>query len=186
MKNIAKQNCGCSNVKPYINRIHYDHEIQLKNQHIPRDREELPSNMQMIISEGYQPGLPPTLRSNKNIIVNPWSAVQKDKMGNSLLPSINISSSPVINSTVDTESDGSKTQHKEVNKPNTEPIYNEIKAEHLKVSNSEDSLSNTKIFNQENNYKESKGNKSEIIYWQITAKEVAKFKPCTEKFIDRD
>ena len=133
--------------------------------------------MQTTKIEGNQQGLQlhPTLRTNKNIIVNPWSAVQVD----SLLPSINLSSRPVINKTVGIRSD-------EVYKPVSEPIYNEIKSAQSKLSNLKEDLSDTKVFNQEDISKEDKENKSEIIYWQITAKEVAKFKPCTEKFIDRD
>ena len=30
------------------------------------------------------------------------------------------------------------------------------------------------------------GRKKEIEYWQITAKEVVKFRPCTETFIQRE
>ena len=174
MKNITKQSCGCSKMKPCNNSINYKQEMQLKNKHIPGREEELTSNMQRNISVGKQPGIHPTRRTNINIIINPWSAVQVD----SLLPSINLSSRPVINKTVGNESD-------EVYKPDSEPIYNEIKSAYSKLSNSKEDLSNREVFNQEDS-KEDKEKKSEIIYWQITAKEVAKFKPCTEKFIDRD
>ena len=135
--------------------------------------------MQRNISKGNQTGPHPSFRTNKNIIVNPWSAVQVDR----ILPPINISSRHVINKTVGNPRDVLETQFDEVYKPGSEPIYTEIKSAYSRLK---EDLTNTIVFNQEDISKEDKEKKSEIIYWQITAKEVAKFKPCTEKFIDRD
>ena len=181
MKNITKQSCGCSKMKPCKNSINYNQGMKLKNKHILERKEELTSNMHRNISEGNQPGVHPTRWTNINIIVNPWSAVQVD----SLLPSINLSSRPEINKTVGIESDVLKTQFEEVYKPDSEPIYNEIKSEYSKLFNSKENLLNTEVFNQEDVSEENKEKKRKIIYWQITAKEVVQFKPCTEKFIDR-
>ena len=58
-----------------------------------------------------------------------------------------------------------------------EPIYAEIKP--CKV---EKTL--IKVEQQENEAVQ--GRKKEIEYWQITAKEVVKFRPCTETFIQRE
>ena len=58
-----------------------------------------------------------------------------------------------------------------------EPIYAEIKP--CKV---EKTLN--KVEQQEN--EAVPGRKKEIEYWQITAKEVVKFRPCTETFIQRE
>ena len=63
----------------------------------------------------------------------------------------------------------------------SEPIYQEIASDSAKLSNLKDDNS-TKV--REDDIKTSHA-KNEIIYWKITAKEVAKFKPCNETFINR-
>ena len=109
MQNITKQSCGCSRMKPCKNGLNYVNGIESK--HILRNsKDELSSNMQRNISEGSQTGQHPIRRTNKNIIVSPWSAVQVDKQESSLLPSINLSSRPVINRTESNESDVFKTR----------------------------------------------------------------------------
>ena len=63
-----------------------------------------------------------------------------------------------------------------------EPIYDEIEPKLLKLSESEAKV----IKLQEDKISENgKRKKKEIEYWQITAKEVAQFRPCTETFIKR-
>lgn len=70
----------------------------------------------------------------------------------------------------------------EVERGPSEPIYAEIKGKEANQevkSNSEDS-------SKQGEHQEVPVNKKEIEYWQITAKEVVKFRPCTETFIVRE
>eukprot|EP00090_Calanus_glacialis_P046801 TRINITY_DN9368_c0_g1_i1.p1 TRINITY_DN9368_c0_g1~~TRINITY_DN9368_c0_g1_i1.p1 ORF type:complete len:103 (-),score=22.32 TRINITY_DN9368_c0_g1_i1:86-355(-) len=70
-----------------------------------------------------------------------------------------------------------------------EPIYDEIKHLHSGLNNEEYDLEvkNDKEneFCKEDESENIKRKTNKIIYWQITAKEVARFKPCTETFIER-
>lgn len=81
----------------------------------------------------------------------------------------------------------------------TEPIYAEIQPRvEAEMGNGEEVISNleentskvNKILECEEEEEEksvnSCGKKKEIEYWQITAKEVVKFRPCTETFIQRE
>lgn len=65
-------------------------------------------------------------------------------------------------------------------KPNTEeaeePIYQEIKPKPEEKTEVEEAAVQQQ---------QQPGRKKEIEYWQITAKEVVKFRPCTETFIKR-
>ena len=70
-----------------------------------------------------------------------------------------------------------------------EPIYAEIRAKEIKddqpVKSSSEAESKQNKSEQNEQHQELSG-KKEIEYWQITAKEVVKFRPCTETFIVRE
>ena len=72
-----------------------------------------------------------------------------------------------------------------------EPIYAEIRAKEIKddqhqpLKSSPESESKQNKSEQNEQHQELSG-KKEIEYWQITAKEVVKFRPCTETFIVRE
>lgn len=72
-----------------------------------------------------------------------------------------------------------------------EPIYAEIRAKEIKddqhrpVKSSSESESKQNKSELNEQHQELSG-KKEIEYWQITAKEVVKFRPCTETFIVRE
>ena len=72
----------------------------------------------------------------------------------------------------------------------TDPIYAEIKIKDVEPNSSESIKSNSETVSKQQNRKsehqETTSNKKEIEYWQITAKEVVKFRPCTETFIVRE
>ena len=69
-----------------------------------------------------------------------------------------MSKRPIINRTVGTESDVFTTHIDKVYKPDSEPIYNELNAE-KKLSNSEESLSNTEAFRKQDKSPQNKGQK---------------------------
>ena len=103
-------------------------------------------------------------RANKNVTVNPLPPPAGVPKRN-LEPSIKEpkSSYEINQRNIDQE---------------TEPIYAEITSK--KISEVE-----SKQCDLENQLENTKG-KKEIEYWQITAKEVVKFRPCTETFIVRE
>ena len=107
-------------------------------------------------------------RSHKNVIVNPLPGG---------LAGTGADLVAAINQSTQAESEGRDT---EVPREEAEePVYAEIKPRGEKVAEEEevevDELAET-----------NSGNKKEIEYWQITAKEVVKFRPCTETFIQRE
>ena len=72
-----------------------------------------------------------------------------------------------------------------------EPIYAEINFKpslgEIKPNQGEIKLEKIlKAGEQESENPAGGGKKKEIEYWQITAKEVVKFRPCTETFIQRE
>jgi len=108
------------------------------------------------------------IRSHKNIIVNPWTAVKLETAENK------------------SEAEDVEKKYSDdcVDMEQSEPIYEEINPSNI-VENRENSDDNINKFTQEDEMRSREGENNEIIYWQISAKEVAKFKPCTEVFIDR-
>ena len=117
-------------------------------------------------------------RANKNVTVNPLPPLTGEPRRN-LEPSIKESEAPdrsPYNSISNTDY--------EINQRNvvqeTEPIYAEITSK--KIDNSEVESKQSDLEKQPENTK----GKKEIEYWQITAKEVVKFRPCTETFIVRE
>ena len=75
-----------------------------------------------------------------------------------------------------------------------EPIYAEIKPSQGEIKPSQGEIKLEKILKAEQESENPSGGgggglggkKKEIEYWQITAKEVVKFRPCTETFIQRE
>ena len=63
-----------------------------------------------------------------------------------------------------------------------EPIYAEIKPKMEEPGKEEATDS---VTTEDEGKTSRKGKKKEVEYWQITAKEVVKFRPCTETFIHR-
>jgi len=140
------------------------------------------------------------MRSNKNIIVNPWTAGRVD----TLLPAINMSVAEAVRS----EKVSLENNHNDsVDVEHGEPVYEEIK--HMQLVENKMEATDEKVIyesmkqktsnlSKHNDITDEKINdefsevdrkqqqvKNEIVYWQITAKEVAKFHPCTETIIER-
>ena len=122
-----------------------------------------------------------SINVHKNVFVNPIQAINDKKVR---IPSqdfeltINQSHRPMLSST-----ESVKIGQGEIIFPDSdvtgvcEPIYAEIKSKVLETSE----LNKIETSSPQN----VEGKKNDIIYWQISCKEVAKFKPCTETFIDR-
>ena len=116
------------------------------------------------------------VKSNKDFILNPWTADKVD----TLLPAINIS--PPERVVIE-----NKKSDNCINEEGGQqiPIYEEIRHLH--------EVDHTVVNREDEMYKDvakdiiddQKHDEKEIIYWHITTKEVAKFQPCTEIFIDR-
>jgi hypothetical protein len=122
---------------------------------------------------------------NTTNTVNPWSADNVNQIA-----AIDNCDQLVTNKTFTIE-DYTETAdlYREENCDN-EPIYDEI--EHLHDNKNivecelEANKSKENKFHREDASANIKSKTNEVIYWQITAKEVATFKPCTETFIKRD
>ena len=80
-------------------------------------------------------------------------------------------------------------------KATEEPIYAEIKPSQGEIKPNQGEIKLEKILKAEQESENPSGGggggggggkKKEIEYWQITAKEVVKFRPCTETFIQRE
>ena len=127
-------------------------------------------------------------RPNKNVTVNPLPPPQCNQLRTgehkrSLEPSIKESNAS------DRSPDNSiSNMDYEINQRNidqdSEPIYAEITSKKTDKSEVE-SKQNQSSQGLEKHLQNTKG-KKEIEYWQITAKEVVKFRPCTETFIVRE
>ena len=69
-----------------------------------------------------------------------------------------------------------------------EPIYSEIATKATEAEDKKHKIENQSAENQLGDREESSHklpHKKEIDYWQISTKEVAQFRPCTETFINR-
>ena len=117
-------------------------------------------------------------RNNDNIIVNPWAAGKVE----TLLPVINMSSSL---DTLDRGSEKVVIENTKDEVKEEQPIYEEIQhhceRDHY-VINIEKKVNKDAT---EEVIQNRRDDDKEIIYWQITTKEVAKYQPCTEIFIER-
>ena len=149
-------------------------------------------------------------RANKNVTVNPLpppKLYHSNLFGfgsprRNLVPSINTSGveercldNSISSSDYDINHGGSLDQLGHQEQPEdagSDPIYAEIKARDEKKEETRDCLkSNSELESKQNKsgpgeHQEAGLGKKEIEYWQITAKEVVKFRPCTETFIVRE
>jgi len=145
-------------------------------------------------------------RSHKNVIVNPLPCGVSDPSPQNTVVTASTDTRPCIYQShghTDGQTDGQSYSGQQVlggeDWTDTEPIYAEIvsKVETGKESGEEVILNmeeNTSKINKilecededEERSVNSCGKKKEIEYWQITAKEVVKFRPCTETFIQRE
>ena len=139
------------------------------------------------------PSPPSMLAGGNNVIVNPLPPLPLQE---TMLPGGGDNNTTIIIKHNKDETDGNK-RNVVINQVNddtntsidVDPIYQEIGAATKqkivpendenppKEESSEDANANTVAKN---------GQKKEIEYWQITAKEVVKFRPCTETFIRRN
>ena len=176
------------------------HEQQIRQHNNPAVYKEKPvqSNMQSNLDFGQpikmfavQPGTYQNPRRNKNLIVNPLLSLQQVSVPEQdLVPSINQSHGRMVNSIYGVEDELGQIQSDKEDSSVSEPIYAEIKPRPLEVIEGKTDLDANKT-TLNNVVKEeicanSSAKKKEIEYWQITAKEVAKFKPCMETFIKRE
>ena len=119
--------------------------------------------------------------SNKDIIVNPWKA---DKVDASF-PAINMSPSEKVR--IEKVPMKKYDNNPVLNKNQTdisESIYEDVKVLHT-IRSDENNAVKDNIFTGKDETSFPREEKNEIIYWKITTKEVAKFKPCTEICIGR-
>lgn len=127
---------------------------------------------------------------HKNVIVNPLpsravSVSERDSLGRGelgskdLLPPVNQSPRLVAETSylAQDELDQMETGQDDFNLC-TEPIYTEILPR--------DNIEKVNKILEEEDVEKNVNKKKEVEYWQITAKEVVKFRPCTETFIQRE
>jgi len=124
----------------------------------------------------------------KNLIVNPLPAVQPylqvSVPEHNLLPAVNKSSGPTVNCIYGVEDELGKIESDEEDKTVAEPIYSEITTKVTEVNDKKSKIDNHDADREVPFYRSP--NKKEIDYWQISTREVAQFRPCTETFINRD
>ena len=133
-------------------------------------------------------------RPSKNVTVNPlppptitFNNQNQFKCSSKLMSTIKqseesqASRSCADNSISNPDYEINQTSLDEVERGPSEPIYAEIKG---KETNQEEK-SNSETSSAKPGEHQENG-KKEIEYWQITAKEVVKFRPCTETFIVRE
>ena len=127
-------------------------------------------------------------RPNKNVTVNPLPPPQCNHLRPGVpKPNGNLEPSIKESQPSDGAPDNSFSSiDYEINQRNiyqeTEPIYAEITSKKIEKSEVESKENQPGL---EKQIESTKG-KKEIEYWQITAKEVVKFRPCTETFIVRE
>ena len=161
-RNLLTRKCGCSNLQ--------NTNINFPSQHPQYCGQPL----QMCLVD---PGR--IYRPNKNVTVNPLPPPTG-------VPDLRHLEPPIKESQASDRSPYNSIPNidYEINQRNidqeTEPIYAEITSKKIDKSEVE-----SKQSDPEKQLKNTKG-KKEIEYWQITAKEVVKFRPCTETFIVRE
>ena len=168
-KNLLTRKCGCSNLQ--------NTNINFPSQHPQIYGQPLPM---CLVDSGR------IYRPNKNVTVNPLPECSQLRTG---VPIRNLEPSIKEPHASDTSPDHSISNiDYEINQRNidqdTEPIYAEITSKKTDKSEVE-SKQNQSSQGLEKHLQNTKG-KKEIEYWQITAKEVVKFRPCTETFILRE
>ena len=135
-------------------------------------------------------------RPNKNVTVNPLPApnlcnqLRSGERKRNLEPSIKESQASDRSADYSIFNTDNERNHRNLDEATVEaePIYAEIKVNETEKT---DEKSNYEVESKQNKsglkeqHQDTKG-KKEIEYWQITAKEVVKFRPCTETFIVRE
>lgn len=142
-----------------------------------------------------EPGQFQLRRSHKNVIVNPLPGTllhQPLTTGGRVGATVELGSRTDLVEPINQSAGGGGRELDELDEIESggsqeeteEPIYAEIKP-------SQGSIKLEKILKAEQESEKPPGGggggkKKEIEYWQITAKEVVKFRPCTETFIQRE
>ena len=163
-KNLLTRKCGCSNL-----------------QNISQHPQFCGQPLQMCLIDSGR-----IYRPNKNVTVNPLPPPKCNQLRTGV-PQRNLDTSINESHVSDRFPDKSISNiDYEINQRNidqdTEPIYAEIASKKIDKSEVESQKNQSGL---EKQHKNTKG-KKEIEYWQITAKEVVKFRPCTETFIVRE
>jgi len=198
--------CGCTHShdkqRHPETRTSGDRSVQPQPMSSPRSGPNLGQPVKMLV---VGPGQFQS-RSHKNVIVNPLPCGVSDPSPQNTVVTASTDTRLGINQShphTDGQTDGQSYSGQELlsgeDWTDTEPIYAEIlpKLETEKetgeevILNIEENASKiNKILECEDDEEErsvnSCGKKKEIEYWQITAKEVVKFRPCTETFIQRE
>merc|ERR1712242_340033 len=124
------------------------------------------------------PTLPATNAEHRHLVPSiKQSAPASERSSDNSIPSADYE----INHTSLDEETGNET---------AEPIYAEIRAKEMKEDQHQPIKSTSEPESKQNksgqNEHQETSGKKEIEYWQITAKEFVKFRPCTETFIVRE
>ena len=101
---------------------------------------------------------------------------------------VNKLSRPGVNCIYGVEDELGKIESDEEDGTVPEPIYSEIATKATEAEDKKHKIENQSAENQLGDREESSHklpHKKEIDYWQISTKEVAQFRPCTETFINR-
>ena len=186
--------CYCSKLEttPCARGKAFQHEKDIKRDYEKKDISEndirgnnLKTNVETI--RMFEP-----FNRSKNLIVNPLPAVQPYPQvsvpEHNLLPAVNKSSGPGVNCIYGVEDELGKIESDEEDRTVPEPIYSEIATKATEAEDKKHKIENQSAENQLGDREESSHklpHKKEIDYWQISTKEVAQFRPCTETFINR-
>lgn len=166
---------------PECGRIHgvssmHEKEINQYNYPTVRQSSQLPRVQGLGSGQTILQGRNPILRIPgvpSSVIVNPLPPTSLQDLV--IQPQPRHPSHPIYNPKDELEKIGSNPEP-------VEPIYQEIKPRTDKDEKRE--VEEEQVRNKLEEVS-SQGRKKEIEYWQITAKEVVKFRPCTETFINR-
>lgn len=182
-KNLLTRKCGCPNLQ-YANVNILDRQADsLQPVHLQSTGQPL---QMYVVDEGK------IYRQNRNLTVNPLPApdlcnqLKAGQPKRYSVPSRKESQSSDRSADYSISNTDNQINHRHLDEP--EPIYAEIKAKETEKS---DEKSNYEVESKPNKsglekqHQNTKG-KKEIEYWQITAKEAVKFRPCTETFIVRE
>merc|ERR1712130_272568 len=188
---LLNSKCGCSNLQTANNNIPYQQQL-ITHPGVQNFRGQLTmsspgTGLENIYSQKN------IYRPNKNVTVNPMPPLclpQSNQFGSrrNLVPSINPSlvDRSLDNSISSTDYDINQ-KNPTLREPPSDPIYAEIKVKESKeLENVQEQTQQSNSSKTSTNQHREPNGKKEIEYWQITAKEVVKFRPCTETFILRE
>jgi len=208
-RNLLNRKCGCSNLHEPLSTninipVYQHHQLMSSGPHPVIGGS---GGGHVVGHVGHVPRVAvqdKIYRANKNVTVNPlpppkiYNTTNQFGLAGSprrnLVPSIN--PSIVEQRCLDNSISSSDYEINHRGGPDTltdDPIYAEIKAKDEKKEETRDCLkSNSELVSKQNLSEQGEHQevasmgKKEIEYWQITAKEVVKFRPCTETFIVRE